>query len=322
MKRTRYEKVWLGGALCLALAVGVLETESANAQEERVVQMDTLNVRDVLYHLTGGGGNGMALIDEVSDTPGVVLIDTKLSGWGSATLDVLGQVTDLPVRTIINTHVHADHAGSNAEFGPDVEVIAHESAPARMIAGGLYEAGALGLPTTTVTQRYEFLDDIDRIELYYFGVGHTDGDLTVVFPGKEVAYLSDLFPMKGVPAIDREHGGSGLAFPETLDRIVSEISGVSRVITGHGPFPTTYAGRGRRETGARRAWTGFYTWDDLTEYAAFVRFFVESIVRSYESGQAIDAALADLRLPATYSDYDMENAMASAEAIYAELDER
>ena len=322
MKRTRYEKVWLGGALCLALAVGVLETESANAQEERVVQMDTLNVRDVLYHLTGGGGNGMALIDEVSDTPGVVLIDTKPSGWGSATLDVLGQVTDLPVRTIINTHVHADHAGSNAEFGPDVEVIAHESAPARMIAGGLYEAGALGLPTTTVTERYEFLDDIDRIELYYFGVGHTDGDLTVVFPGKEVAYLSDLFPMKGVPAIDREHGGSGLAFPETLDRIVSEISGVSRVITGHGPFPTTYAGRGRRETGARRAWTGFYTWDDLTEYAAFVRIFVESIVRSYESGQAIDAALADLRLPATYSDYDMENAMASAEAIYAELDER
>lgn len=322
MKRTRYREVWLGVPLCLALAVGILETERANAQEERVVQMDTLNVRDVLYHLTGGGGNGMALIDEVSDTPGVVLIDTKPSGWGSATLDVLGQVTDLPVRTIINTHVHTDHAGSNAEFGPDVEVIAHESAPARMIAGGLYEAGALGLPTTTVTERYGFLDDIDRIELYYFGVGHTDGDLTVVFPGKEVAYLSDLFPMKGVPAIDREHGGSGLAFPETLDRIVSEITGVSRVITGHGPFPTTYAGRGRRETGARRAWTGFYTWDDLTEYAAFVRLFVESIVRSYESGQAIDAALADLRLPATYSDYDMANAMASAEAIYAELDER
>ena len=322
MKRTRYREVWLGVPLCLALAVWILETEPANAQEERVVQMDTLNVRDVLYHLTGGGGNGMALIDEVSDTPGVVLIDTKPAGWGSATLDVLGQVTDLPVRTIINTHVHTDHAGSNAEFGPDVEVIAHESAPARMIAGGLYEAGALGLPTTTVTERYGFLDDIDRIELYYFGVGHTDGDLTVVFPGKEVAYLSDLFPMKGVPAIDREHGGSGLAFPETLDRIVSEITGVSRVITGHGPFPTTYAGRGRRETGARRAWTGFYTWDDLTEYAAFVRLFVESIVRSYESGQAIDAALADLRLPATYSDYDMENAMASAEAIYAELDER
>ena len=191
-----------------------------------------------------------------------------------------------------------------------------------MITGGLYEAGALGLPTTTVTERYGLLDDIDRIELYYFGVGHTDGDLAVVFPGKEVAYLSDLFPMKGVPAIDREHGGSGLALPETLDRIVSEIAGVSRVITGHGPFPTTYAGRGRRETGARRAWTGVYTWDDFTEYTAFVRIFVESIVRSYESGQAIDAALADLRLPATYSDYDMENAMASAEAIYAELDER
>ena len=322
VKRTRCGEVWLGVPLCLALVAGGLETQPAMAQEDHVVQMDTLNVRDVLYHLGGGGGNGLALIDEVSDTPGVVLIDTKPSGWGSATLDVLGQVTDLPVRTIINTHDHVEHAGSNDEFGPDVEIIAHASVSARMVTGGLYEVGALGLPTTTVSERHGLLEGIDRIELYYFGVGHTDGDLTVVFPGKEVAYLSDLFPMKGVPAIDREHGGSGLAFPETLDRIVSEIAGVSRVITGHGPFPTTYAGRGRRETGARRAWSGFYTWDDLTEYAGFVRIFVESIVRSYESGQAIDAALADLRLPATYSDYDMANAVVTAEAIYAELDER
>ncbi|MEE3203628.1 MAG: MBL fold metallo-hydrolase [Acidobacteriota bacterium] len=313
---------WLGVPMCLASAVGGLETPTAMAQEDRVVQMDTLNVRDVLYHLGGGGGNGMALIDEVSDTPGVVLIDTKPSGWGSETIDVLGQVTDLPVRTIINTHAHAEHAGSNAEFGSDVEIIAHTRTSTRMVTGGLYEVGDLGLPTTTVSERYGLLEDIDRIDLYYFGVGHTDGDLTVVFPGKEVAYLSDLFPMKGVPAIDREHGGSGLAFPDTLDRIVSEIYGVSRVITGHGPFPTTYAGRGRRETGVRRAWSGFYTWDDLTEYAAFVRIFVESIVRSYESDEAVEVALANLRLPATYAEYDMGNAMASAEAIYAELDER
>ena len=322
MKRGRYREVCLGVPVCLALAIGGLESQSARAQEDHVVQMDTLNVRDVLYHLGGGGGNGLALIDEVSNTPGVILIDTKPAGWGPATTEVLGQVTDLPVRTIINTHAHADHAGSNGEFGPEVDIIAHENVSARMIAGGLYGAGSFGLPTISVTERHGLLDDIDRIELYYFGAGHTDGELAVVFPGKEVAYLSDLFPMKGVPVIDRENGGSGLAFPDTLDRIISEIDGVNRVITGHGPFPTTYAGRGRRETGARRAWSGFYTWDDLTEYAAFVRVFVESIVRSYESGQELDAALADLRIPVNYAAYDMANATASAEAIYAELEEK
>ena len=322
MKRGRYREVCLGVPVCLALAIGGLESQSARAQEDHVVQMDTLNVRDVLYHLGGGGGNGLALIDEVSNTPGVILIDTKPAGWGPATTEVLGQVTDLPVRTIINTHAHADHAGSNGEFGPEVDIIAHENVSARMIAGGLYGAGSFGLPTISVTERHGLLDDIDRIELYYFGAGHTDGELAVVFPGKEVAYLSDLFPMKGVPVIDRENGGSGLAFPDTLDRIISEIDGVNRVITGHGPFPTTYAGRGRRETGARRAWSGFYTWDDLTEYAAFVRVVVESIVRSYESGQELDAALADLRIPVNYAAYDMANATASAEAIYAELEEK
>ena len=88
----------------------------AAAQTERIVEIDTLNVRDVLYHLGGGGGNGLALIDEING--GVVLIDTKPPGWGRG--GPRGRrAGDRPaVTTIINTHAHAEHAGSNAEF-PD-----------------------------------------------------------------------------------------------------------------------------------------------------------------------------------------------------------
>ena len=289
----------------------------ALAQEAKIVELDTLNVRDVLYHLTGGGGNGLALIDELNG--GVVLIDTKSAGWGEAVLEVIAQVTDLPVTTIVNTHAHPDHAGSNGEFPDVVDIVAHGNAAAAMTRGN---GDSNGLPTVTFNDRYGLLDDLDRIELYYFGPGHTDGDIIVVFPEKRVAYAGDLFPGRMAPVIDRANGGSGLAFPDTLRAIVDTIGGVDRIISGHGPFPTTYAGRGRRERGTARAWTGFLDWDDLSEYADFVRDFVAAVESAYESGRTPEAAAANLELDARYAEYDLTDVGATIMALYAELDAR
>lgn len=311
---------WIGAVAVAVLAAG--SPGPAAAQTERIVQIDTLNVRDVLYHLGGGGGNGLALIDEING--GVVLVDTKPPGWGAAVREVIEQVTDLPVTTIINTHAHEEHAGSNAEFPDAVTIVAHENARAAMLRSGLYAEGGPGLPTTTFTDRYSLLEDLDRIDLYHFGPGHTDGDVVVVFPAKGVAYLGGLFPDRAVPIIDLERGGSGLAFPDTLDRVVASIDGVARVITGHGPFPSTYAGRGRRERGAARAWSGFLTWDDLAEYAAFTRDLVAAAEREFAAGSSVAEATAalELELPGQYADYDLTNLQAAVDALYTELTAR
>ncbi len=298
-----------------ALAL-VAASATATAQDDRVVQIDTLNVRDVLYHLSGGGGNTLVLIDEING--GVVLIDTKRPGWGQAVLDVLGQVTDLPVTTIITTHANPDHAGSNGEFPDAVEIIAHENTATHLAAMEEY-AGGRGLPNTTFVERHTLLDDLDRIELYYFGPAHTDGDIVVVFPEKRTAYLGDLFPDKATPVIDTARGGSGVAFPETLATAVAAIDGVDRVITGQGPFPSTYAGRGRREQGTDRAWTGWMTWDDLAEYAEFNRAFLEAVETAFRNGMSAEAAAAQLSLSDRFANYGMENAQANVEAIYEEL---
>ncbi len=187
-----------------------------------------------------------------------------------------------------------------------------------MLRHGLYAEGGAGLPTTTFTDRFSLLDDLDRIDLYHFGPAHTDGDAVVVFPAKGVAYLGGLFPDKAVPVIDLERGGSGLAFPDTLDRVVASIDGVARVITGHGPFPSTYAGRGRRERGAARAWSGFLTWDDLAEYAAFMRDLVTAVEREFTAGRSA-AEAATLALPDRYAEYDLTGLPAAVDALYAEL---
>jgi glyoxylase-like metal-dependent hydrolase (beta-lactamase superfamily II) len=294
----------------LALALG--GSGAAAQEEERIVRIDTLNVRDTLYHLSDGGANAMALIDEING--GVVLIDAKSPGWAPAVMEAVYGVTDLPVTTIVATHPHDDSAGSLGEYPDLVEVVAHERAAAAL-------AGAVpdGVTLTTFGERHSLLEDLDRIELYHFGPAHTDGDIVVVFPQKRTAYLGDLFPDKAAPVIDAANGGSGVAFPETLARAVAAIDGVDRVITGHGPIPTTYAGRGRRDRGERRAWSGWMTWDDLAEYADFNRDFLSSVRASYEGGRSVEEAVANLDLPERYADYDMERAPANVEAIYTEL---
>ncbi|MCY4075326.1 MAG: MBL fold metallo-hydrolase [Acidobacteria bacterium] len=297
----------------LALALG--GSGAAAQEEERIVRIDTLNVRDTLYHLSDGGANAMALIDEING--GVVLIDAKSPGWGPAVREAVYGVTDLPVTTIVLTHPHPDSAGSLSEYPDLVEVVAHERA-----AASLADSVPDGVTLTTFGDRHALLEDLDRIELYHFGPAHTGGDTIVVFPQKGVAFLGDLFPGKAAPEIDRDNGGSGVAFPETLARAVAGIEGVERVITGRDAFPSTYAGRGRREEGRRRPWTGWMTWDDVAEYADFNRDFLAAVEAAYDAGRSVDEAAAALALPERYRDYGMEHARANIEAIYAELEAR
>ena len=310
----------MAGALGLLVAGLGGPPAWAQETEERVVRIDTLNVRDTLYHLTGGGGNGLALIDEING--GVVLIDTKPRGWGAATLEAVAGVTDLPVTTIINTHAHPEHAGSNREFETATEIVMHERTAAYLRDLEGYGPDGSGLATTTVTERHTLLEDLDQIDLYHFGAGHTDGDLVVVFPQKGVAYLGGLFPDTVPPDIDLERGGSALALPDTLTRTLEGIEGVTRVITGHGPFPTTYAGRGRRERGADRAWTGWMTWDDLAGYRDFVTELNAQTTAAHEAGRSVDEAVADLALPERFAAYDLTGVRATIETIYQELAEQ
>ncbi|MDE2921871.1 MAG: MBL fold metallo-hydrolase [Acidobacteriota bacterium] len=306
-------------AVSLVLLAGV--GARGQTQDPKTVRIDTLGVMDTLYHLSGGGANSLALIDEING--GVVLIDTKPPGWGQPVRDALDGVTDLPVTTIINTHAHPDHAGSNGEFGDAALIVAHENTRANMARMDLYSGtNAASLPTKTFADRFSLLEDIDRIELYHFGAAHTDGDVLVVFPAKGVAYMGGLFPSKATPVIDTRNGGSGVAFPETLAKAVAGITGVRLVVTGHGEPPVTYAGRGRRETGANRPWTGFMTWEDLEEYADFNRDFLAATRRAFRAGLSVEEAAAALELPERYEDYGMEHARANIEAIYDELANR
>ncbi len=85
-------------------------------------------VRDDIYHAVGTGNltigcNGSVIINEND----VLLVDSHMTPAASwALLKELKSITHKPVRYVVNTHFHFDHAHGNQTFGEDVEIIGHE----------------------------------------------------------------------------------------------------------------------------------------------------------------------------------------------------
>jgi cyclase len=237
-------------------------------------------ITDNLYVIVGGGGNTAVFVTDA----GVVVVDTKLAGWGPVILEKIRTVTDKPVTTIINTHTHNDHVGSNAFFRTAVEIVAHANTKSHMqVRQDFFEAeGSAGTPNKTFADKMSLMSGADRIDLYYFGAGHTDGDAVVVFPAARTAHAGDLFEGKGAPVIDGVHGGSGVAYPETLSKMFAGIDDVDTIITGHGAV---------------------MTWSDLEDFADFNRAFLAWAVEQMRTGKSPEDAAAAYKLPEKYKGY-------------------
>ena len=292
------------GALLVAGVAG-LAAAGALQQEERRVGVQSMGVAENLYLVSGGGGHTALLITQ---NHGVVLVDTKNPGWGPPILGAVQALTDQPVTTIINTHAHGDHVGSNPHFADVVRVVAHENARESMAGSEVFTGGNdRFLPNETYGDRLTLFEGLDQIDLYHFGAGHTNGDTIVVFRALETAHTGDLFARKAPPFIDRSNGGSGVSYPDTLARAVDGIEGVTRVIPGHAPPP---------EGSPVRGWM---TWDDVREYAAFMQDLLDDVRASFEAGRSAEEAAASLGLQEQYPDYDLERAGRAVQAIYDEL---
>jgi cyclase len=257
-------------------------------------------VKDNLYMITGGGGNTAAFIT----AKGVVVVDTKLAGWGQPILDKIRTVTDKPVMMVINTHTHGDHTGSNEFFGATVESIVQDNTKANMEKMDAFKGDkAQFLPKKTFKDRTSVLSGKEKIDLYYFGPGHTSGDAFVVFPALHVAHVGDLFARKSTPFIDTKNGGSGGAFAQTLARAASGIKGVETVITGHSPLAT---------------------WADFKEYAAFMKDFTDWTKGQHKAGKTVEEAAAAYTVPAKYTGYTVSRqgfgaVQTAIQAVYDDL---
>jgi glyoxylase-like metal-dependent hydrolase (beta-lactamase superfamily II) len=232
-------------------------------------------VKDNLYLIQGQGGNTAVYVAQ----NGVVIVDTKNPNNGQAILDQIKTVTDKPITHIINTHTHGDHTGSNQFFPASVEVVVQENTKGYMEKMPAFQEAANknGLPDRTFKDKLTVLKGKDEINLYIFGPAHTGGDAFVVFKNLRTMHAGDAFANKGFPLIDRNNGGSGVGYPDTIQKAVKGIKNVDTVINGHS--------------------TMTMKWQDLQEWADFNQYFLTTARQAMKAGKSAEEAMKEFKVP-------------------------
>jgi glyoxylase-like metal-dependent hydrolase (beta-lactamase superfamily II) len=268
----------------VAIAVGQAPQQNAPAgNAPRFPPIESIEtVAPNLYRITGEGGNSAVFVRD----DGVLLVDTKLANNGQALLDQIKKVTNKPVTHIVNTHTHGDHTGSNSFFPASVEIVTQENTATNMKKMEAFQTaeGKVGLPDKTFKDKMTLFKGKESVDLYYFGAGHTNGDAFVVFRDARVMHAGDIFATKGLPLLDVNNGGSGVAIGATLAKAAAGIKNVDKVITGH---------------------SDNMTWADFVDYGEFNRLFLDHAKASLAAGKTPEQAAADLKLPAKFSAYNL-----------------
>jgi glyoxylase-like metal-dependent hydrolase (beta-lactamase superfamily II) len=202
------------------------------------VQIKATKVSGAVYMLEGSGGNIGVSVGE----DGIVIVDDQFAPLAPKIKAALKEITDKPLRFVLNTHFHGDHTGGNAQFGSDATIIAHENVRKRLQDGGkvagntVQPAAKEALPVITFNDRASVHLNGEDIRALHVPNGHTDGDSVIFFPKSNVVHMGDDFVTYGFPFIDVQSGGSLSGMIAGLEHVLTMIPQEAKIIPGHGPI--------------------------------------------------------------------------------------
>src|SRR5579871_1661382 len=166
-----------------ALAKGVA-ARAQGAPDFSKVEIKTNKLADNFYTLDGQGGE----IGVLTGPDGVLMVDAQFAPLSQKIAAAIHQVSDKPIRFLINTHVHADHTGGNENFAkmgatilarPELrERLIHPAPAANGAATPASPAGAL--PVITYDAPVTIHMDGEDVRLIPIPRAHTDGDTLVM----------------------------------------------------------------------------------------------------------------------------------------------
>ena len=98
-------------------------------------------VLDGVYYATASGtmtvGSNSPII--LTDTEAIVIDSEITPAAARALVADLKAITDKPVRYVIDSHYHYDHAFGNQVFGPEVQIIGHDNTRKRLLGNTMAE---------------------------------------------------------------------------------------------------------------------------------------------------------------------------------------
>ena len=235
--RFSFKKLW---DFLLILFLAAL-SPWALGQDFEKVQIETIQVAEGVYMLTGAGGN----IGVLAGEDGVLIIDTQFSELMEKIKGAIAKINGGPVRFVLNTNWHYDHVSGNEPLATSgAVIIAHERTRERMTQEQFFPEfnqstasyPEAALPKVTFKDSLTLHFNGDEIRVLHIENAHSDADILMHFRKADVIQTGDLVFSAMYPYTDITHGGSIEGMIAVADKIIKMCGENTKVIPGHGPL--------------------------------------------------------------------------------------
>jgi cyclase len=242
--RRDFLQILLGGAAGLSLSSTVFGQQSRGQVERPHTPLTPTRLSDNLILISGAGGNVLV----VSGPDGLVMVNGGLPERSVELLDMVAkQSGGKRVQMLFNTDWHLEHTGSNEALGKaGTQIIAHEHTKQYLGAELFVDwqnrtykpRPTQALPTHTFYTSEKMTFGSEPIECGHLGQAHTDGDISVFFPGSNVLMAGDVLSVGTYPIADYTTGGWLGGLVNATKTLIDLTNAETRVVPGAGPVQT------------------------------------------------------------------------------------
>jgi cyclase len=252
-----------------------------------------------------GGSNNIWVVFEDY----VVVIDANFPQGAAEVIEAVKKTTDKPIRYVLDTHHHGDHAYGNAVFAKEGASIVAQANCARLLRLNgpkeFEEAGKgptgrkdvreskLKVPNLVFDDKLVLDDGKQRVEFLFLGHAHTSGDAFAYLPQHKLLCTGDACVNGAYNFMGHGDSASWIRVMERAQQL-----DVKFVLPGHGPI----AGK------------------DLLERQK--RYFVElrqQVKKGIDDGKSLDDVRKDIDMPWYKEWTTVAPAKANVEHVYNEL---
>jgi glyoxylase-like metal-dependent hydrolase (beta-lactamase superfamily II) len=237
--------------LMAVLVASVPASSWAQGRDYSKIELTAEKIAPNLYMLSGSAGLDPSHQDAaggrigvLAGPDGILMVDSQYQPLTAKVLAAIRQISPEPIRFLVNTHLHGDHTGGNANFakmGVTIfareelrEELAHPKPSADGTPPATPDPASLPVVTYGLGSTIKFHMNGEVIDLIPVRAAHTGGDTMVRFENANAIMIGDFYRNYGYPYIDTINGGSLKGALEALDTTMEIAGPDTKLIPGHG----------------------------------------------------------------------------------------
>jgi len=230
MSMSRYfstASIFLG---CISLLFPALVTAQGSLNFD-AINIDTVQLEDNVHVLMGGPAQGNVLV--LSGPDGIFMVDSMYAPMHDKLLAAIREISDAPIKYLVNTHMHGDHTAGNAALAAvGATVIGQENIYPR-----LQTLAPENLPALTYSNSITLHLNGEEVWIFWPESAHTDHDSMIYLKNANILHVGDVPSNLRYPNIGIDDGGSVEGMTRAARLVLEMTNADTRIMAGHlGPL--------------------------------------------------------------------------------------